>query len=317
MARLPVTGADEGVWGDILNEYLKVAHDADGSFKVNTVATQHILNDAVAEAKLAPGVRAKLNATTEVQLRKTATALEWRTSESASWELLVLLADITGPQGAQGADGEQGAQGIQGVPGTPGIQGPKGDTGDAGAQGPAGAKGDKGDTGDTGPQGAAGAQGPQGDPGAQGPQGNPGPGVASGGTTGQVLSKSSGTDYATQWSSITSLLPTAQVTTLTNVTGDGSSTMADAFRIVKITASTACRIRFYRSINDRTADSGRAHTTAPPTDGTLLAEFRWESPATFWTSGFTLNLDAGQNTVYWRVDDGTATIDIEWIRETR
>ena len=39
----------------------------------------------------------------------------------------------------------------------------------------------------------------KGDPGAQGRQGEPGEGVAQGGTTGQILSKSSNEDYATEW----------------------------------------------------------------------------------------------------------------------
>lgn len=60
-------------------------------------------------------------------------------------------------------------------------------TGATGAQGPQGEKGDKGDKGDTG------AQGPQGATGATGA------GVASGGTTGQVLKKKSNTDYDTEW----------------------------------------------------------------------------------------------------------------------
>lgn len=45
-------------------------------------------------------------------------------------------------------------------------------------------KGPKGDTGDTGPQG---------------PQGPAGPGVPAGGSAGQVLAKSSSSDYATEW----------------------------------------------------------------------------------------------------------------------
>lgn len=44
-----------------------------------------------------------------------------------------------------------------------------------------------------------GAQGIQGIPGIQGLQGNPGVGIPTGGTTNQVLLKSSGTDYATSW----------------------------------------------------------------------------------------------------------------------
>lgn len=53
-----------------------------------------------------------------------------------------------------------------------------------------------------GPRGPQGEQGPQGAQGIQGPQGNQGPagpGVPTGGTTGQLLKKSSNADYATEW----------------------------------------------------------------------------------------------------------------------
>lgn len=33
MARLPVTGSDDGTWGDILNSYLQVSLNSDGSLK--------------------------------------------------------------------------------------------------------------------------------------------------------------------------------------------------------------------------------------------------------------------------------------------
>jgi hypothetical protein len=77
-------------------------------------------------------------------------------------------------------------------------------------------KGDKGDTGATGSQGPAGATGSQGVQGIQGPTGNPGPtgpGVATGGTTGQVLTKTSGTDFATNWQT-----PAAGATVLDGLT---------------------------------------------------------------------------------------------------
>jgi hypothetical protein len=74
-----------------------------------------------------------------------------------------------------------------GPTGATGPQGPKGDTGDTGPQGL------KGDTGDTGPQG------PKGDTGDTGPAGADGIGVPAGGTTGQILSKKTETDYDTQW----------------------------------------------------------------------------------------------------------------------
>src|SRR3989344_7784494 len=38
MARLPVPGSDDGTWGDILNEFLEVGHNSDGSVK-NVVKT--------------------------------------------------------------------------------------------------------------------------------------------------------------------------------------------------------------------------------------------------------------------------------------
>lgn len=95
--------------------------------------------------------------------------------------------DITIPRGATGADGAAGAKGDQGAKGDKGDAGAKGDQGIQGIQGIQGAKGD------TGASGSAGAKGDKGDTGAAGV------GVPAGGTTGQVLSKSSGTDYATAW----------------------------------------------------------------------------------------------------------------------
>lgn len=65
-----------------------------------------------------------------------------------------------------------------------------GESGAQGAQGPAGptgAQGATGSTGDTGPAGPAGATGPA------------GPGVPPGGTAGQVLAKTDGTSFNTQW----------------------------------------------------------------------------------------------------------------------
>jgi hypothetical protein len=92
-----------------------------------------------------------------------------------------------GPPGAQGDPGPQGPQGPQGIQGPNGPQGAPGDTGSQGPQGPAGATGSQGPKGDTGAQGATGSQGP------------PGQGVPAGGTTGQVLNKTSNADYATGW----------------------------------------------------------------------------------------------------------------------
>jgi len=129
-----------------------------------------------------------------------------------------------GPQGPQGDVGPMGPTGATGPDGPMGPQGPKGDTGLTGPQGDTGPMGPAGPTGDTGPTGATGATGPKGDKGDTGSQGLTGlsayqvaqldgftgteaewldsligPGVAAGGTTGQVLAKVDGTDYNTQW----------------------------------------------------------------------------------------------------------------------
>lgn len=79
------------------------------------------------------------------------------------------------------------------------IKGPPGDDGALGAMGPQGAQGIQGVKGDTGAQGPQGIQGVKGDTGTQGIQGPAGPGLVTGGTTGQILSKKSNTDYDTQW----------------------------------------------------------------------------------------------------------------------
>lgn len=39
MSRLPVPGGDSGTWGDILNDFLNVSHNSDGTLKVGAAAT--------------------------------------------------------------------------------------------------------------------------------------------------------------------------------------------------------------------------------------------------------------------------------------
>lgn len=66
-------------------------------------------------------------------------------------------------------------------------------------EGPSGASGEQGPEGPEGPQGPPGSDGAQGTPGTDGATGATGPGVATGGTAGQYLKKTSGVDYATGW----------------------------------------------------------------------------------------------------------------------
>lgn len=111
-------------------------------------------------------------------------------------------AGATGSMGYTGATGAIGWTGSKGATGAVGLRGPQGY---AGPQGLRGATGPTGPLGNTGPQGVTGAQGVQGQQGAPGPQGEPGDkgdtgeGVPTGGNTGQVLAKSSSTDFDTEW----------------------------------------------------------------------------------------------------------------------
>ena len=106
------------------------------------------------------------------------------------------IASLKGDKGDQGVQGIQGIQGVQGSQGVKGDAGAQGAQGERGIQGIQGATGVKGDTGATGPTGSTGATGATG---AKGDTGSAGPGVPTGGTTGQLLSKKTGTNYDTEW----------------------------------------------------------------------------------------------------------------------
>ena len=72
----------------------------------------------------------------EVELRNTGEEIQWRYAEEESWEKLIAVHDLIGPQGEPGPQGEQGPQG---EPGPQGEQGPQGVQGPQGEQGPQGA----------------------------------------------------------------------------------------------------------------------------------------------------------------------------------
>lgn len=122
----------------------------------------------------------------------------WRTLIQA-WITTAVAGITRGPQGPAGAPGSQGLTGPQGPKGDKGDTGAQGTKGDAGQGGSIGIQGPKGDKGDKGDTGAQGTQGIQGNTGADGATGADGPGVAAGGTTGQILRKVDGTDFNTEW----------------------------------------------------------------------------------------------------------------------
>ena len=107
----------------------------------------------------------------EIELRKSATAIQWRYTGDETWNDLVALAEITGAQGEQGIPGPKGEPGVTGAQGIQGIQGP---VGPAGPQGEPGPKGEQGVKGEQGIQGLQGPTGPQGEPGIQGEKGEAG-----------------------------------------------------------------------------------------------------------------------------------------------
>lgn len=107
----------------------------------------------------------------EIELRKSATAIQWRYTGDEAWNDLVALTEITGARGEQGIPGPKGDPGATGAQGEQGIQGP---AGPAGPQGEPGPKGEPGEKGEQGIQGLQGPTGPQGEPGIQGEKGETG-----------------------------------------------------------------------------------------------------------------------------------------------
>ncbi len=49
MARLPQPGADQGTWGDILNEYLSQVHKSDGTLRDNIISEAQLATPVVAK----------------------------------------------------------------------------------------------------------------------------------------------------------------------------------------------------------------------------------------------------------------------------
>ena len=177
----------------------------------------------------------------------------------AAW---VNLGPIQGPQGDAGPTGPDGdsayelavaggfvgteSQWLASLVGPQGPAGPTGPQGDTGATGPTGPEGPQGPQGDTGPTGATGPQGDTGPAGPTGPQGPAGQGVPVGGTTGQVLQKTSGTDYDADWETLSTadiyvIACSDETTALTTGTGKVTFRMPSAGTLtaVKATVTTA------------------------------------------------------------------------------
>ncbi|HMH70096.1 MAG TPA: hypothetical protein VK502_01760 [Candidatus Saccharimonadales bacterium] len=55
MTRLPTPGADDGLWGQLLNDYLSVAHDTSGAIKPNAVNSAALQPNSVTNTQLDSG----------------------------------------------------------------------------------------------------------------------------------------------------------------------------------------------------------------------------------------------------------------------
>lgn len=120
MARLPQPGGDDGTWGDILNEFLNVGHNSDGTLK-NVVTSN--TNQTIVGAK-----------TFSVSPTVPTPTLSSDATTKAYVDAISGATGATGPSGSAGAVGSTGATGA----GTTGATGPIGVTG---ATGPPGATG--------------------------------------------------------------------------------------------------------------------------------------------------------------------------------
>lgn len=174
---------------------------------------------------------------------------------------------------------------LAGTPGTPG--GPTGPQGPSGPTGPSG--GPTGPTGPTGPKGDTGASGPRGlsgPTGASGPTGPTGPSVAPGGTTGQVLTKISNTDYDVGWSTVSGgggggggagLGSRTSASTTTVLISAGSSDDVEVlgfktYMLYKVATNYPSWVRIYTDNSSRVADAGRTEGNDPVPGRGVIAE---------------------------------------------
>jgi len=213
------------------------------------------------------------------------------TATVASTGLVLSIASgtvgVAGPKGDTGATGAAGAAGATGATGPAGATGATGAAGAAGATGATGPTGPKGDTGDTGPAGATGATGAAGE------------GVPVGGTSGQVLAKTSATNYATAWVDASS-----GSGTVTNVSGTAPISVATGTTtpVVSIAAATTSAAGSMSSSDKAKVDGVASGATANSSDATLLARANHTGTqaagtitglATVATSGSASDLSAG------------------------
>ncbi len=231
MARLPTPGGDDGNWGEILNDFLSVGHNSDGSLKnvVDRTNTQTI--GGTKTFSTSPQVPAPNSA-------NDAASKDYVDTTAGSG--VVGATGATGPTGGAGATGA-GTTGATGPSGSTGSQGSTGATGSGstGATGSSGSAGVTGATGSTGPTGTAGSQGSTGATGA-GNTGATGPTGTTGGqgSTGATGAGSTGATGPTGVTGNTGATGTIGTTGATGPTGNDGATGATGAGSTGATGST-------------------------------------------------------------------------------
>jgi hypothetical protein len=114
--------------------------------------------------------------------------------------------------------------------------------------------------------------------GRQGTQGDPGLGLPSGGSTGQVLVKSTESDYETEWATViglqardTAVYTTASIANLASESG--TVTLATGYRLYRVSTDVPARVRLYTDNTKRDADVSRAIGTDPAGDHGVILDF--------------------------------------------
>ena len=133
-------------------------------------------------------------------------------------------------------------------------------------------------------------------------------GLPVGGTSGQVLTKTSATDFDAGWADAAGSAPV--VVTLTAASGDGAFAAPESFAFLTVAFSAACRFRVYRTAAGRTADAARLASAVPTAGCGLLYEFVATGAGSDPDEPFLAVRDAGETTVFYRVDDGPSTITV-------
>jgi hypothetical protein len=208
--RLPIPGSDNGTWGNILNGFLEVSHNADGTLITSAIASS--LPTPIATTNLGSGTASSTN-----YLRGDGT-----------WAIPAATSGATGPIGPSGATGASGTAGTVGATGASGV-GATGASGATGAQGLSGATGPAGATG-AGATGATGV-GASGSTGATGPTGATGAGAS-----GSLLAANNLSDVADAGTSradihVPALTPAAAVATA-NVSALSGLNTYDGYTLV-------------------------------------------------------------------------------------